>query len=158
MCKNVLLKEKCDELDKYIDSIEDKEGNLISILHKAQEIVGYLPKEIQLHVSRKVGIPAAKVFGVVTFYSFFKEQLQGEHVINVCLGTACFVKGSETILSELEKKLGIKAGQTSEDGKYSLDAIRCVGACGLAPVVIVDGKVYGRVTVEQIDKILENTK
>ena len=155
MCKNVLTEEKFKELDNYIEELGQMEGALISILHRAQHIFGYLPKEVQLHVARKMGIPAAKVNGVVTFYSYFTEVPKGEHIINVCLGTACFVRGAEEILRKIEDKLGIKAGGTTPDGKYSIDALRCVGACGLAPVIIVDGKVYGRVKTEELDDILK---
>lgn len=158
MCKNKLTEEKFSELDSFIDSQKDVQGALIGTLHKAQEIFGYLPKEIQLHVSRKLKIPAAKVNGVVTFYSYFSETPKGEHIISVCMGTACFVRGSEEILKEIESKLDIKAGQTSADGKYSIDSLRCVGACGLAPVVIVDGKVFGRVTKAQVGEILSSYK
>ncbi len=156
MCKNKLTEKMFHELDVYIDSIEDKNGALISVLHKAQDIFGYLPSEVQLYISRKLDIPAAKVNGVVTFYSYFTEEPRGEHVINVCFGTACFVRGAEGILRELEDKLKIKAGQTTPDGKYSIDALRCVGACGLAPVVIVDGKVFGRVKKEEVSSLLKD--
>lgn len=158
MCKNKLTDEMFNELNSFIDSQKDVQGSLIGVLHKAQEIFGYLPKEVQLHVGRKLGIPAAKVNGVVTFYSYFTETPKGEHVVSVCLGTACFVRGAEDILKEIEAKLNIKAGGTSADGKYSIDALRCVGACGLAPVVMVDGKVYGRVTKTQVGEILSAYK
>lgn len=158
MCKNLLSIEKYNELDQFIYSQENKEAALIKVLHKAQELFGYLPKEVQLHVARKLDTTAAKVYGVVTFYSYFTEVPKGEHVINVCLGTACYVRGAESILKELESKLDIKAGQTTQDGKFSLDALRCVGACGLAPVVIVDEKVYGRVKIEEVDEILKAYK
>jgi len=155
MCKNVLTDEKLTELDMYIDSLPEKHGSLISVLHKAQSIYGYLPKELQLHIARKLGLTAAKVYGVVTFYSFFSEEPRGEHVINVCMGTACFVRGSEGILKEVESRLGVKAGQTTPDGQFSIDALRCVGACGLAPIIMVDGKVYGRVKIKEIAGILK---
>lgn len=159
MCKNNFTNEKFKVLDEFIDSIEgDKKGELIGVLHKAQEVFGYLPKEIQLHVSRKLNIPAAKVHGVVTFYSYFTETPKGKHVLSVCLGTACFVKGAGEILQKLEDKLKIKAGQTTEDGMFSIDALRCVGACGLAPVVIVDGKVHGRLTKEDVNGLIESCK
>lgn len=154
MCINKFKDDKYRMLDEYIEGLDEWQGALISILHKAQEIFGYLPKEVQLHISRKIDIPAAKVNGVVTFYSYFNEHPRGEHIISVCLGTACFVRGAEGILNELEERLKIKAGQTTKDGKFTIDALRCVGACGLAPVVIVDGKVYGRVKPGQIDEIL----
>jgi NADH:ubiquinone oxidoreductase subunit E len=158
MCKNLLAEEMFKELDAYIGSLENKEGTLITVLHKAQEIFGYLPKEVQLHVARRLDTTAAKVNGVVTFYSYFTEEPKGEHVINVCLGTACYVRGAEAILKEIENKLKIRAGGITEDGKFSLDGLRCVGACGLAPVVIVDGKVFGRVKTEEVEGILENYK
>lgn len=153
-CKNSLKDEMFQDLDRFIDALPDRNGALITVLHKAQSIFGYLPREVQQHIGSKLNIPSAKVNGVVTFYSYFTEVPKGEHVIQVCLGTACFVRGAEGILSRLEDKLQIKAGQTTKDGKFSIDALRCVGACGLAPVIMIDGKVYGRVTTSQIDKIL----
>jgi NADH-quinone oxidoreductase subunit E len=156
MCTNKLSDEKFKELDDFIQTQDGVSGSLISVLHKAQELFGYLPQEVQLHVSRKLKIPAAKVNGVVTFYSYFTEKPKGEHVISVCMGTACFVRGSEDLLKTIERKLNITAGETTSDGKYSIDALRCVGACGLAPVVIVDGKVFGRVKKTEINKILES--
>ncbi|HEX9061538.1 MAG TPA: NAD(P)H-dependent oxidoreductase subunit E [Clostridia bacterium] len=155
MCTNTLVEQKTTQLDQFIDSLEEKDGNLITILHKAQQIFGYLPRDVQLHVSRKLGIPAAKVSGVVSFYSYFTDEPRGKHVVNVCMGTACYVRGAETLMKKIEEKLGIKAGETTEDGKFSIDALRCVGACGLAPVVIVDGKVHGRITEDQVLKLLE---
>lgn len=154
MCRSLLTEEKFKELDNYIDELGHMEGALISVLHRAQNIFGYLPKEVQLYVARKLGLTAAKVNGVVTFYSYFTEVPKGEHIISVCLGTACFVRGAEKVLNELEEKLGIKAGETTGDGKFSLDVLRCVGACGLAPVIIIDGKVYGRVKIEELNNIL----
>ena len=154
MCENKFEKEKFGELDAFIDKKGAVEANLIEILHKAQDLFGYLPKEVQLYVSRRLGISAAKVNGVVTFYSYFTEIPKGDHVISICMGTACFVRGSSDILSALENKLGIKSGETTKDGKFTIDSLRCVGACGLAPVVIADGKVYGRVEVDDLDNIL----
>ncbi len=155
MCKNALTEEKFRELDAYVASLPERKGALIAVLHKAQEIFGYLPEEVQLHVARLLDLPAANVYGVVSFYSFFAEEPRGDHVINVCMGTACFVRGAEIILKELEADLGIKAGQTTPDGLFSIDALRCVGACGLAPVVMVDGKVYGRVKPGEISSIIK---
>lgn len=154
MCENKFAEEKFRELDGFIEKVGASEGNLIEILHKAQNLFGYLPKEVQLYVSRSLGISAAKVNGVVTFYSYFTETPKGKHVISVCMGTACFVRGASDILVALEKKLGIKTGQTTKDGKFTIDSLRCVGACGLAPVVIADGKVHGRVEVDDLDNIL----
>ena len=155
MCKNALTEQKYGLLDSFIDELPDKQGALISVLHKAQGIFGYLPKEIQLHIARKLNLSAAKVNGVVTFYSFFTEIPRGDHVINVCMGTACFVRGAELILHDVQERLGIKSGGTTADGSFSIDDLRCVGACGLAPVVIVDGKVYGRVKLEDVAGILK---
>lgn len=156
MCQNILIESKYRELDRFIEDNSKVEGVLISVLHKGQSLFGYLPEEIQLYISRKMDIPAAKVNGVVSFYSYFKEEPVGENIINVCMGTACFVRGAEKLLVELEQKLGIKAGQVTPDGKFSIDVLRCVGACGLAPVMSIGDKVYPRLTTEDITKILES--
>jgi NADH:ubiquinone oxidoreductase subunit E len=148
-------KEKFNRLEEYIDSLQDKESALITILYKAQEIFGYLPREVQLFIARKIGVPAAKVYGVVTFYSYFTMEGRGEHVVNVCMGTACFVKGAQKIVDEFKNKLKIIEGNTSDDGMFTVETLRCVGACGLAPVVIVDGKVYGRVKPQDVGMILK---
>lgn len=147
--------EKLKKLEAYIDGLEEKEGALINVLHEAQDIFGYLSEDLQLFISRKLDLTAAKVFGVATFYSFFTLEPRGKHVISVCMGTACFVKGAENILNEFKSKLNIKDSNTSEDGLFTIDILRCVGACGLAPVVTVDGKVYGRVKVEDVDGIIK---
>lgn len=143
------------EIDKFIDSLPSTEGKLIAVLHKAQDIVGYLPVELQNHIAHKMNIPSSKVYGVVTFYSFFNTDAKGKFQISVCMGTACFVRGAQEVLDEFSKILKIKSGETSEDNLFSLDSIRCVGACGLAPVVSVNGKVYGRVTIKDVDTIIE---
>ncbi|WP_425446362.1 NAD(P)H-dependent oxidoreductase subunit E [Dethiothermospora halolimnae] len=149
-----LPKEKFDELNKFIDSMETTKGALIAILHKAQNIFGYLPRDVQLYVARKLGIPGAEVFGVVSFYSYFTTKPRGKHTISVCMGTACFVKGADKITERLKEKLNIEANEITEDGLFTLRDVRCVGACGLAPVVMVDDKVYGRVKEEDLDDIL----
>ena len=154
MNNNKLDNEKLKKLETYIDSIEEKEGCLINILHEAQDIFGYLPQDLQLFISRKLEIPAAKVFGVVTFYSYFTMEPRGKHVINICMGTACFVKGADKILAEFKEQLKVKDNM-SEDGIFTIDTLRCVGACGLAPAVTVDGKVFGRVKVEDVGKIIK---
>ena len=150
--------EKLKKLETYIDNIKDKEGCLISVLHEAQDMFGYLSEELQLFISRKLGLTAAKVFGVATFYSYFTLEPRGKHVINICMGTACFVKGAEKVLEEFKAQLKIKDNNTSEDGLFTIDTLRCVGACGLAPVVTIDGKVYGRVKVEDVTKIITEYK
>jgi NADH-quinone oxidoreductase subunit E len=154
MCKNVSKEECYKQLQEFIDSLPDKKGALIEVLHKAQGIFGYLPEEVQLFVGEKLDVPASKVFGVVTFYSYFATEPRGEFVVNVCMGTACFVRGSGSVLVEFEKELGIKSGQTTEDGKFTIEILRCVGACGLAPVVTVNDKVYGHVTAADVKNIL----
>ncbi len=155
MSENKLDSKKLQSLEAYIDGIEEKEGCLINVLHEAQNIFGYLPAELQLFISRKLGFTAAKVFGVTTFYSFFTMEPRGKHVINVCMGTACFVRGVGKILEEFKNQLKIQDDNISEDGLFTIDTLRCVGACGLAPVVTVDGKVYGKVKVEDVEKIIK---
>lgn len=147
--------EKLQKLGNYIESLDYAEGELINILREAQEMFGYLDTEVQLFIARKLGIPAAKVYGVATFYSYFTMTPKGKHVISACLGTACFVKGANKVVEEFRKQLNIKNGTLSEDGMYTLDSIRCVGACGLAPVVIVDGKIHGRIKPEDVAAIIK---
>ncbi len=146
------------KLDEFIDSLDTLNGSLITVLHRAQDIYGYLPKEVMAHVSEKLHVPVSKVYGIVTFYSFFTTTLKGTFRVNVCLGTACFVRGAQNVLNEFKKELGIDVGKTSEDGLFSLDALRCVGACGLAPVVSVNGKVYGKVKPEDVKNIVQEYK
>ena len=149
-------KQLFDQLDIFIDSLPTKNGALIQVLHHAQGIFGYLPKEVQLYIAKKIDVAPAKVYGVVSFYSYFTTEPRGEYKISVCLGTVCFVKGADKILAEFEKELGIKSGETTPDLKFTLEGLRCVGACGLAPVVVVNGKVYGQVKPENVSKILDN--
>lgn len=155
MCSNNLKDQYFKELGEFIDNLSDKKGALIAVLHKAQQIFGYLPQEVQKFVAKKLDLPVSKVNGVVTFYSYFTEIPTGKYVINVCMGTACFVKGAGEVLEEFERKLGIKVGQTTSDGKFTIQVLRCVGACGLAPVVTVNDKVYGHFTKQMVDKILD---
>lgn len=131
-------------------------GELINILHETQTTLGYLPKDVQSLVAKQLNIPATRVNGVVSFYAFFTEKPKGKHPISVCLGTACYVRGSEKVLDEIKKVLGIEVGETTPDGVFSLDCLRCVGACGLAPVMTIDGKVYGNVDPKNVRKILES--
>ena len=150
--------EKFEQLEVFIEKLETKTGSLIQVLYKAQEIFGYLPRDVQLFVARKIGVSAASVTGVVTFYSYFTTQKKGKHIINVCMGTACFVKGSEKILEKVKEKLGIDIRETTQDGLFTLQDIRCVGTCGLAPVLMIDDKVYGHVTQDKLDEILDSYK
>lgn len=146
-----LIKEVCA-------SFNNQEGELINVLHQVQSKLGYLPAEVQELIARELNMSAAKVYGVVTFYSFFTMVPQGEYPISVCMGTACYVRGAEQVLDELKRQLKISVGETSGDGKFSLSALRCVGACGLAPVVMVGDKVFGRVAPSDVKKILEEYK
>ena len=142
------------ELDEFIASVNYDSRELIAILHKAQEIFGYLPMVVLSHIASKINVNVSKVYGVVTFYSFFTMEPKGEYIINICLGTACFVRGAQPILEKFEELLEIKNGQTTKDGKFTITSLRCVGACALAPVVQINGKTYGNVKLEDVPKIL----
>jgi NADH-quinone oxidoreductase subunit E len=146
------------ELQDYIDGIKDKRGALIAVLHKAQHIFGYLSDEVILFICEKLDLPSSKVYGVISFYSYFTTKPRGDNVINVCLGTACFVRGADAIMKEFERELKIHTGETSADKKYTLSGLRCIGACGLAPVVMINDKVYGKVEVDQVKKIIDEIK
>ncbi len=146
--------EQDERLRQVIEKYKDAEGALIPVLHEAQEIYGYLPKEVQQRISEGLDIPMAEIYGVVTFYTQFSIYPKGQYQVAVCLGTACYVKGSGDIIDKIKQKLGIDVGQCTDDGKFSLDATRCIGACGLAPVLTVNDEVYGRLTVDDVDEIL----
>ena len=146
------------ELDKYIETKEDPKGSLINILHKAQNLFGYLPHNLQLYISRQVGVDAAKVNGVVSFYSYFTESKTGKNVISVCMGTACYVKGAEKVLNKILKSLDVEKGEVTEDELFTVRDVRCIGACGLAPVLTVGEKVYGHVTEDMVSGILDEYK
>ncbi|MGM9815241.1 MAG: NAD(P)H-dependent oxidoreductase subunit E [Candidatus Aphodosoma sp.] len=143
-----------DRVREICASHHNNSGELIMILHEAQSLLGYLPQEIQEVVAEQLEIPIAQVYGVVTFYSYFTMEPKGRFPISVCMGTACYVRGAEKILEELERQLEIKVGETTSDGLFSLNCLRCVGACGLAPVVTIGDKVYGRLTTDKIRDIL----
>ncbi|MGN0169625.1 MAG: NAD(P)H-dependent oxidoreductase subunit E [Lachnospiraceae bacterium] len=147
-------KEQEKELLQVIEELRDIPGCLMPIMQKAQDIYGYLPYEVQKIISDNLRVPMEKVYGVATFYAQFNLNPKGTYKVSVCLGTACYVKGSGPVLEELEKELGIKDGECTPDGLFSLDTCRCVGACGLAPVMLVNDDVYGRVTVDQVPEIL----
>ena len=148
-------KEQEMQLRQIIAEMKDEKGALMPIMQKAQDIYGYLPYEVQKIISDDMGVPMEKIYGVATFYSMFNLEPKGKYQISVCLGTACYVKGSGDIYNKLMEKLDIAGGECTPDGKFSLDACRCVGACGLAPVMMVNGEVYGRLTVDDIDGVLE---
>lgn len=150
--------EKYQQLREFIESNSGKRGFLIPVLHKAQEIFGYLPAEVRAFVAEKMDIPVSTVMGVVTFYSFFRMNPVGRHTITVCMGTACYVRGAKKIMEALEKTLSIKTGQTTEDRRFSLGIQRCLGACGLAPVIMVDQDVHGRMTPKKLEQVLDSYK
>lgn len=155
MAKLKLAEDKVNQLKAVCKEFNNMPGELINVLHKAQSIFGYLPAEVQEVVSKELNVPLAKVFGVVSFYSFFTMIPKGQNPISICMGTACYVRGAENVLDEFKKILNIQVGETTPDGKFSLACLRCVGACGLAPVVMVGDKVYGRVAPEEVAKIVE---
>ncbi len=154
-CKNIKKEECYEELKIYIDSLESKQGELISVLHKAQEIFGYLPVEVQEFVSKNMNISMSEIYGVITFYSFFTTEPKGEYPISICMGTACYVNGAEGVLNEFKRELGVKVGEITRNGKFSIDVLRCVGACGMAPVVTIGSKTFGRVEADQVANILK---
>ena len=146
--------EQKEALLQVIHELRDEKGALMPIMQKAQEIYGYLPIEVQTIISDELQVPLEKIYGIATFYSQFALSPKGRYQISVCLGTACYVKGSGDIYNKLMELLGIVGGECTADGKFSLDACRCVGACGLAPVMMVNDEVYGRLTVDDIEGIL----
>jgi len=154
MAKIKLSEKKLQELKEICAFFNNEKGELINVLHKAQSVFGYLPAEVQEVIAKELNISVAHVYGVVTFYSFFTMTPKGKHPISICLGTACYVRGSEKVLEEFKRQLNIQVGETTHDGKFSLSCLRCVGACGLAPVVMVGEKVYGRVSPDGVADIV----
>ncbi len=146
--------EQAARLAACISEHRGEKGALMPVLHEAQDIYGYLPPEVQTVIAEGLNVPLAEVYGVATFYSRFTLMPKGKHQISVCLGTACYVKGSDKILEEVEKTLKISCGECTSDREFSIDSCRCVGACGLAPVMIVDGEVYGKLTEKDVKTIL----
>lgn len=144
------------ELTAICEQFKNDPGELINILHAAQGLFGYLPMEIQEIIANQLQIPISKVYGVVTFYSYFTMIPKGKYPISICMGTACYVRGAEKVLDEFKRQLNIKVGGTTADDLFSLDCLRCVGACGLAPVVTIGEKVYGRLTPEKVREILSD--
>lgn len=143
------------EIDEILEKYTQTKDNLITILNEVQVKYGYIPKVAQIEISNYLNIALAEIYGVITFYSRFTLVPKGKYNVSVCLGTACFVKGSREILERAKAKLGIEEGQTTQDGKFSLDTTRCVGACGLAPVFTINDEVYGKATVKKIDEVLD---
>lgn len=147
--------ERLEQIKVLIESLKAVQGALIPVLHKVQELYGYLPEDVIKVVATELAIPMAEIYGVATFYSYFSLAPKGEHVIRVCLGTACYVKGSQALLDKLSNELKVPANETTEDGKFTLEATRCLGACGLAPVMMIDDQVYGKLVPGDIPKILK---
>ena len=147
--------EQEEQLKKVIAAHKEQKVAVIPVLHEAQNIYGYLPMEVQQMISEGLNVPLAEIYGIVTFYAQFSLNPKGKYQIGVCLGTACYVKGSGDILDEVKKILNIEVGECTPDGKFSLDATRCIGACGLAPVMTINEDVYGRLTVGEIADILK---
>ena len=154
MCENC-AKEMEMKLKAIIDKHRGSRGALIPVLHEAQELYGYLPLEVQRTIAEELDIPLAEVYGVVSFYAQFTTNPKGKYRISVCMGTACYVKGAGEILDKLKTRLSIDVGECTEDGKYSLDACRCIGACGLAPVVTINDEVFGKLLVDDVDSIID---
>ena len=143
------------ELKSFIGEWKDKPGNLIMVLHKVQQTYGYIPRNIAIEISKMLDVPLAKIYGVVTFYNFFKLQKAGKYIAQVCLGTACYLRGGDDIIKEFESQLGIGVNATTPDGLFSVEAVRCLGCCGLAPVVVVNGEVYGKLKKDDVAGIIE---
>lgn len=156
MCEKNCMDEKlANEMKELLKNYSQDKSNLIQILNEVQEKYGYIPKQSQIEISNYLSIPMAEIYGVITFYSRFTLEPKGKYNISVCLGTACFVKGSQALLDRLKERLKIDEGQTTLDGKFSIDATRCVGACGLAPVFTINNEVYGKATVKKLDEVLD---
>lgn len=157
-CNDGLSGIEKQKLNEIIASQREEKGALIPVLHEVQEYFGYIPYEAQRIISEELNIPIADIYGVITFYSRFTLKPTGKYKVSVCLGTACYVRGSELVLDKVQDLLGMKSGDSSADGMYSIEATRCVGACGLAPVMTVNEDVYGKVTPEEVELILSKYK
>ena len=152
MSKN--LETMTPELRAFVEEWKAKPGNLIMVLHRVQQTYGYIPREIAIETSEILGVPLAKVYGVITFYNFFRLQKAGKYNIQVCLGTAGYLRGGDDIIKEFERQLGVGVNATTSDGLFSIEAVRCIGCCGLAPAVVVNGEVHGKVVTGDVTRIL----
>jgi NADH-quinone oxidoreductase subunit E len=148
-------REKVEKFKKALEDFKKMKGALIAIMNEAQEIFGYLPIEVQLYISQELQVPLTEIFGISTFYSRFTLKPSGKYKINLCMGTACYVRGAAMLLEKIKEKLGIEVGETTEDGKFSLEPTRCLGACALAPVMMINGEVFGRLTPNDVEEILK---
>jgi len=158
MCNCGLDQEKIKQLEEVIAKHKGQEGALIPVLHEAQEIFGYLPEQVQKIVADGLGVSLAEVYGVATFYARFSLEPKGKYNIQVCMGTACYVKGADKVLEKLQEVLGIEPGKCTDDGLFSIEATRCVGACGLAPVMVVNEEVYGKATPAMVEEVIAKYK
>ncbi len=154
LIESILTEENFEKLYEVIEANKGRKGPLMPTLHAAQNIFGAIPYEVQKVISEKMNVPLAEIYGVVTFYSRFTLVPKGKFVVSVCLGTACYVKGSQNIIDEIEKIIDVKVGNTSPDGKFTLEATRCIGACGLAPVMTIGEEVFGRVELSDVSTIM----
>ena len=152
---NEIIEKMTPEISAFIDEWKSKPGNLIMVLHQVQQTYGYIPRNIDIEISERLSVPLAKIYGVVTFSNFFKLEKAGKYKIQVCLGTACYIRGGDDLLKTLEKELGIGLNSTTPDGMFSIEAVRCLGCCGLAPVIVVNGNVHGRLTSKDVPAIIE---
>jgi len=153
-----IKQENREKIEAICQSFNNNPGELINVLHQTQDFLGYLPAEAQEVIAQNLHIPTAKVYGVVSFYSFFSMIPKGKFPVSVCMGTACYVRGAEKVLDEFKQQLGIAVGETSPDGEFSLASLRCVGACGLAPVALIGEKVHGRLAADDVKGIIEDTR
>lgn len=143
-----------DALASFVEKWRDKPGNLIMVLHKAQGEYGFIPRKIAIELGHLLDVPLAKIYGVITFYQFFRLEKPGKYQLSVCMGTACYLKGGEDLIQELENLLGVGVNCTTEDGMYSLEAVRCIGCCGLAPVLMINGEVYGKLGKDDLPAVI----
>jgi len=152
---DIAMKEKMEKLEQILIDHKNVQGGLMPVLHETQELFGYIPEEAQKRISEFLNIPLAEIYGVATFYSRFTLNPRGEHTISVCLGTACYVKNAQGVLDRLKEELKIEAGETTADGKFTLEATRCLGCCGLAPVMMINDEVFGKLVPDDIPEILK---
>ena len=150
------LEDKYEEIEKILNHAKEEEESLIDILHQVQNVVGYLPREVQIKIARDLGIPLSEIYSVISFYSLFSTEAKGDYNIEVCMGTACYVKGSDEVLDQLKEELEIEPGQVTNDGQFSLETTRCVGACGMAPVILINGEAHGQVSTDDVSEILDS--
>jgi NADH-quinone oxidoreductase subunit E len=151
---NETTEQMTPEIRAFIEEWKSKPGNLIMVLHKVQQTYGYIPRDVAIETSKLLDVPLAKIYGVVTFYNFFKLQKAGKYIIQVCLGTACYLRGGDDVIKEFEKQLGIGVNGTTADGLFSSEAVRCIGCCGLAPAAVVNGEVHGKLTTNDVAGII----